>query len=607
MADLTGLQASEAVRILGSDNTGAEQTPVQSTSNGALHLNLRNESGVEIGTNANPVKQSGTGAAGTPDTGVVTVQGIQGAVAQKTVPTAPYASNSYPNPIQAYPDPEAQSYANDYPLNADAYGNLQVRGPVITDEASSRNDFSGSTLESSLTGSVKFMNNSTEVTGIGTSFTTEVRSGWYIRRTAGTDTEYVQVDYVQDDTTLYLVANYSGNYNNVPAIISEYQPVVVGAASYTVNNSLLNLTPGTTNGASVSITNQGDYLPFNLQFAASISQRIANQTALVGFRDSLTSPTKQAVVVFDGTTSSTVKFITASSSAAADTQTSTVSIPTTAALPTASSANENTYQIDLVGQQASLSINGILVATHTLHLPGPYDSLKVIAHISNTAVVTATTFAINYLYFSNQNRLNIGNDFQSDPISSVLFGKTSAGSIKEMLVGTSGENLAVDYNTTKATYSATIVGLSTANNATDIFTLTGSASKTIKVKNIAISGTRTSATATDILLVKRSTANTGGTSTTPAPVPLDSSSTAATAVVRAYTTNPTLGTAVGTVKAVKLFMPTTSGSPVLLDWRSGDFAQPVTLRGTAEVLSVNLNATTVGGASFNIFIEWIEE
>lgn len=55
MADLTNLQAAETVKIVGSDNTGVEQTAVQSTSNGALHSNLRDNSGTELGTATNPL------------------------------------------------------------------------------------------------------------------------------------------------------------------------------------------------------------------------------------------------------------------------------------------------------------------------------------------------------------------------------------------------------------------------------------------------------------------------------------------------------------------------------------------------------------------------
>lgn len=48
MADLTELTSAQMVKIAGSDSTGSEQTPVQSTVNGGLHVNLRDNSGNEI-------------------------------------------------------------------------------------------------------------------------------------------------------------------------------------------------------------------------------------------------------------------------------------------------------------------------------------------------------------------------------------------------------------------------------------------------------------------------------------------------------------------------------------------------------------------------------
>src|SRR6266550_8344389 len=84
----------------------------------------------------------------------------------------------------------------------------------------------------------------------------------------------------------------------------------------------------------------------------------------------------------------------------------------------------------------------------------------------------------------------------------------------------------------KSTYSAAKVGLVPGSSATDFFTLTGSATKTVRITRITITATTTSATpvALDILLLKRSTANTGGTSTgSPTAVPHDSANPAATA------------------------------------------------------------------------------
>jgi hypothetical protein len=171
----------------------------------------------------------------------------------------------------------------------------------------------------------------------------------------------------------------------------------------------------------------------------------------------------------------------------------------------------------------------------------------------------------------------------------------------------------------KATYSAAKVGLVPGASATDIFTITGSASKTIRVTRIEIVGTSTSATpaALDVLLLKRSTANSAGTSTgSPTPVAHDSTDAAPSATVLSYTAPPTTGTLVGTaLRNQKLMLAlatyTATDFPPMdrVNWEFGNRpSKAVTLRGTNEVLAVNLNGVTpTATASVDVMIEWSEE
>lgn len=164
----------------------------------------------------------------------------------------------------------------------------------------------------------------------------------------------------------------------------------------------------------------------------------------------------------------------------------------------------------------------------------------------------------------------------------------------------------------RPTYRASVVGLVTAASATDIVAISGSATKTVQITRAECNGTSaTGAVTSDITAIKRSTANTGGTSTTPTAVPMDSSSAAATAVVRAYTVNPTVGTPVGTVASAKIPLPapTTAGdlSRVALA-NYAPPAQPVTLRGVAQVWAINGNGATLGAGavSLDCVVEWVE-
>lgn len=56
MADITDIEATISAKIVGSDSAGVEQTPVQSTSSGGLHSNLRTSAGVEIGSVGDSLK-----------------------------------------------------------------------------------------------------------------------------------------------------------------------------------------------------------------------------------------------------------------------------------------------------------------------------------------------------------------------------------------------------------------------------------------------------------------------------------------------------------------------------------------------------------------------
>lgn len=160
----------------------------------------------------------------------------------------------------------------------------------------------------------------------------------------------------------------------------------------------------------------------------------------------------------------------------------------------------------------------------------------------------------------------------------------------------------------KATYSAAVLGLATAAAATDIFTITGAAGVLTRITSLVIYGTRTAASAIDIQIIKRSTANAGGTSAIQTNVPHDSNDGAAASVVRSYTVNPALGTTIGAVRTAKMFVGSNSvqGQSVIFDFGRKQ-GTSLMLRSASEVLAVNLNGTTVAGSSFDIYAEWTEE
>lgn len=162
--------------------------------------------------------------------------------------------------------------------------------------------------------------------------------------------------------------------------------------------------------------------------------------------------------------------------------------------------------------------------------------------------------------------------------------------------------------TGKRTYSASMV-VTPAVAATDIVQIIGSASTTVSISRITISGTQTTGGMVRFILTKRSTANTGGTFTFPNLVPHDSTDTSATIVISNYTANPsTIGTLVGNVKQQFIpFSTVTATTKNIYTFEFADKGKPIVLNGVAQVLAINLNGVTVAGGSINVDIEFTED
>jgi hypothetical protein len=162
----------------------------------------------------------------------------------------------------------------------------------------------------------------------------------------------------------------------------------------------------------------------------------------------------------------------------------------------------------------------------------------------------------------------------------------------------------------KRTYSANVLGLVPPATPTDIFTITGIAGTVVRVIRITITGTRTAAAVSDMQVVKRSTANAGGTFAAVTAVPTDSLFPAAGATVLSYTANPAaLGTLVGAVASSKMHIGSAGSGPVspLVFEFGKKMGVSGILRSASEVLAVNMNAVSVAGNNFDIFVEWCEE
>lgn len=147
--------------------------------------------------------------------------------------------------------------------------------------------------------------------------------------------------------------------------------------------------------------------------------------------------------------------------------------------------------------------------------------------------------------------------------------------------------------------------------ATDVITISGSATKTIEITSIRVSAASTNGGIIDLYFYKRTTADTGGTSTSITPVPYNSTNAAATAALKQYTANPTLGTG-QLVRGFHYYLgakSTNASPPVDLDIDFGTRGtQPLILNGVNESFCFNLGGQTIpAGFDFYLMIEWTEQ
>lgn len=167
-----------------------------------------------------------------------------------------------------------------------------------------------------------------------------------------------------------------------------------------------------------------------------------------------------------------------------------------------------------------------------------------------------------------------------------------------------GRQLVKSYpDTTTASYHAS--KKFAASSTTDIAILPGNASNTVLVTRVTLTCTQTTAGQINVELLKRSTADTGGTSSGFTEVPDDSSYAAASSALLSYTvTGPTVGTAVGDLDNLQIGCMA-AGTATPNDIYIFKPAKPIVLRGTAQQIALNLGGALTGG-NVTVTFEWME-
>ncbi len=168
----------------------------------------------------------------------------------------------------------------------------------------------------------------------------------------------------------------------------------------------------------------------------------------------------------------------------------------------------------------------------------------------------------------------------------------------------------------RATYTytlyATAPGYATPQ---DWIVLRGSATKTIRVVRLKVSGAITTAAGYIFSWKKHTIANTGGTSTNPAAILHDSGDSAASGLILLYTVAPTTDASATIWKQERIILSPplngAAGTIVTTPW-IWDYSAPayeaMTLRGVAQELAFNLGGVAIGtGQVYDVEITWTEE
>ena len=310
------------------------------------------------------------------------------------------------------PDPKNfQNVGDSRALTLDVRRNLGTRSTVLTDELSFRDDFSTAGLYTDLTGTCYFRNGQTHVVGVGTNFLAEVKIGQLLKLTADPDADLTVVKDVFSNTDLILDVVYPGSTANGVGKITDWLYVTGAGGTVSIAASVVTMDSGVTGGSWTGARHAGDYLPFLLGLRAKISQRIVNQEAHIGFLDGTPGlEQKQACFVWNGV--DPTKVICRTSFNSADVEDTTVTIANGGV-----SSDYHNYEIEILTTKAIFLIDGLRVAEHNIHIPGPYDVMDLRMAIINTGVPAGTTtLDVDAIWLVNFDRLEVGLRTNDEPL-----------------------------------------------------------------------------------------------------------------------------------------------------------------------------------------------
>jgi hypothetical protein len=323
-------------------------------------------------------------------------------------------------------------------LTVDGIGALYTRGQVMTDEGSFTDDFQGSGFTTNLTGTLEFTNGSDQVVGTGTLFLTELDYYTVIKKSTDADTLFIQVSSVEDDTHLTLLTPYQGtSQSGQTGVKSKWITAVGTGGSISVGSSLVTIAAGTTSGSITGFWTVPDYIPFLGALKVSVDNRRSNQNIYIGWFDVAQNaqPNLLAAFLLDGTTNTAAKCVSGTSTAAADTQTTSITIPNGA-----NSTASNIYRVAPWQGQVAFYINDSLVAVNTQHIVPPYADIRFGVYVVNTGIPAgATSIVTDSAIYESIDRFDVRcYNTNADLLQVTANGRTTTGVPVPLQVSSAG-------------------------------------------------------------------------------------------------------------------------------------------------------------------------
>lgn len=198
-------------------------------------------------------------------------------------------------------------------------------------------------------------------------------------------------------------------------------------------------------------------------------------------------------------------------------------------------------------------------------------------------------------------------------------GNNAAQTVPTLADLTGNQSSIVSLDSGRQVYRASANFTPQATAAVTMITVTGSATKTVRIKRILIGGVSTALSASVLQLQRTSALGAGGTLVAPLVAKLDVNSATATAVVNHWTTTlKATGTAVGGPITTQLITTSTVTTPTvalagppqaLFPEFGAPIGQAIVLRGVADILEVqNVTPVNLGaGTVYTYMVEWEED